>query len=137
MTDQELIELALEARHNSYAPYSHFNVGAALCTKDGKVYTGCNIENVSFGMTICAERVAVFKAISDGIREFDKIAIVGGKEGSEPTETASPCGACRQVLREFCDPDSFRILLGTSREDVKGYLLEELLPESFGPSKLQ
>lgn len=136
MTDEELLVLALEARDHSYSPYSNFAVGAALLTKDGKVYQGCNIENAAFGPTICAERVALFKAVSEDQRDFEKIAIVGGPAGKAPTEDAPPCGVCRQVLREFCNPDEFRILLGTSKEDVHAYLLKELLPESFGPSYL-
>ena len=122
----ELINKAKKARENAYAPYSEFKVGAALLCKDGKIYTGCNIENISYGATNCAERTAIFKAVSEGEYEFEAIAIVGGKDKLELT---SPCGMCRQVMREFCDSD-FKIILA---DDVnqKEYLLEELLPLSF------
>ena len=100
MTDKELILSALKARENAYAPYSQFLVGAALLCSDGTVYTGCNIENISYSGTVCAERTAIFKAVSDGKREFSKIAIVGGKKGE--TISAYPCGICRQVMAEFC-----------------------------------
>jgi len=122
----ELIKKAIKARENAYAPYSEFKVGAALLCKDGKIYTGCNIENISYGATNCAERTAIFKAVSEGEYEFEAIAIVGGKDKLELT---SPCGMCRQVMSEFCDSD-FKIILA---DDVnqKEYLLEELLPLSF------
>ncbi len=122
----ELINKAKKARENAYAPYSEFKVGAALLCKDGKIYTGCNIENISYGATNCAERTAIFKAVSEGEYEFEAIAIVGGKDKLELT---SPCGMCRQVMSEFCDSD-FKIILA---DDVnqKEYLLEELLPLSF------
>ncbi len=135
MTDLELMRLAEEARAYSYTPYSHFAVGAALLTKDGKVYTGCNIENASYTPTNCAERTAVFKAVSEGEREFTAIAVIGGPAG-EKGRFCAPCGVCRQVLREFCEPSSFRVLLGTT-EEVKTFTLEELLPTSFGPSDLK
>ena len=134
MTDLELMRLAEDARAYSYVPYSHFAVGAALLTKDGKVYTGCNIENASYTPTICAERTAVFKAVSEGERDFAAIAIIGGPAG-EQGRFCAPCGVCRQVLREFCALD-FRILLG-SVDKVQAYTLEELLPTSFGPSDLK
>ncbi len=122
----ELINKAKKARENAYAPYSEFKVGAALLCKDGKIYTGCNIENISYGATNCAERTAIFKAVSEGEYEFEAMAIVGGKDKLELT---SPCGMCRQVMSEFCDSD-FKIILA---DDVnqKEYLLEELLPLSF------
>jgi len=122
----ELINKAKKARENAYAPYSEFKVGAALLCKDGKIYTGCNIENISYGATNCAERTAIFKAVSEGEYEFEAIAVVGGKDKLELT---SPCGMCRQVMSEFCDSD-FKIILA---DDVnqKEYLLEELLPLSF------
>ena len=134
MTDLELMRLAEDARAYSYTPYSGFAVGAALLTKSGKVYTGCNIENASYTPTVCAERTAVFKAVSEGEREFAAIAIIGGPAG-EKGRFCAPCGVCRQVLREFCELD-FRILLG-SVEKVQVYTLEELLPTSFGPLDLK
>ena len=134
MTDLELMRLAEEARAYSYTPYSNFAVGAALLTKSGKVYTGCNIESASYTPTNCAERTAVFKAVSEGEREFATIAVIGGPSG-EKGKFCAPCGVCRQVLREFCTPD-FRILLGTVKE-VKVFTLEDLLPTSFGPSDLK
>ncbi len=134
MTDLELMRLAEEARAYSYTPYSNFAVGAALLTKSGKVYTGCNIESASYTPTNCAERTAVFKAVSEGEREFATIAVIGGPAG-EKGRFCAPCGVCRQVLREFCTSD-FRILLGTV-EEVKVFTLENLLPTSFGPSDLK
>ena len=134
MTDIELMKLAEEARLTAYAPYSHFLVGAALLTKDGKVYTGCNIENGAYTPTNCAERTAFFKAVSEGEREFAAIAIVGGKRGSEPTFCA-PCGVCRQVLSEFCDKD-FVLVLGSSAE-YKEYSMADVFPYSFGKADLK
>lgn len=125
---------AVEARKMSYAPYSGFHVGAALLGKNGKVYTGCNIENAAYTPTNCAERTAVFKAVSEGEREFEAIAIVGGK-GEVPADFCAPCGVCRQVLAEFCDAE-FRIILGTP-DDFKAYTFAELLPYSFGKSDLE
>ena len=133
MTDKELIALALSARERAYAPYSGFRVGAALLSKSGKTYLGCNIENAAYTPTNCAERTAIFKAVSEGEREFSAIAIVGGS-GEEPADFCAPCGVCRQVIAEFCDKD-FRILLGTP-EQFQAYTLEELLPFSFGKSDL-
>lgn len=129
MKNSELISLAIKAAVNSYAPYSGFNVGAALITKSGRVYLGCNIENAAFGPTNCAERTAFFKAISEGEREFSKIAIVGGK-GMQFDDFCTPCGVCRQVMAEFCDKD-FEIILGRSDKAEKTFTLGELLPESF------
>ena len=134
MTDLELMRLAEDARAYSYTPYSNFAVGAALLTKSGKVYTGCNIENASYTPTICAERTAVFKAVSEGEKEFAAIAVIGGPAG-EKGRFCAPCGVCRQVLREFCTPD-FRILLGNVGE-VQAYTLADLLPTSFAPSDLK
>jgi len=134
MTDLELMRLAEEARAYSYTPYSHFAVGAALLTKSGKVYTGCNIENASYTPTVCAERTAVFKAVSEGEKEFAAISIIGGPAG-EKGRFCAPCGVCRQVLREFCALD-FRILLGTT-DEVQAYTLADLLPTSFGPFDLK
>lgn len=126
--DAELMSMAVVAREKAYTPYSHFCVGAALLTKGGKVYTGCNIENAAYSPSICAERTAIFKAVSEGDREFVKLAIVGGREG-ELSDFCAPCGVCRQVIAEFCPPD-FPILLGTS-EKFRAYRLDELLPYSF------
>ena len=134
MTNTELILEAKKARERAYAPYSHHSVGAALLTKSGKIYHGCNIENASYPATVCAERVAVFQAVSEGVTSFTAIAIAGGMNGMI-TDYCAPCGICRQVLREFCKPD-FQILLGKSAEDYKIYTLEQLLPESFGPEHL-
>lgn len=130
MNDRELIKEAKEAAKGSYAPYSHFNVGAALLTADGKVYSGCNIENAAYSPTNCAERTAFFKAISEGEREFSAIAIVGGKN-LDFSDFCPPCGVCRQVMSEFCNGD-FRIILGRNDEEYKVYTLKELLPLSFG-----
>ena len=134
MTDLELMQLAEEARKFSYCPYSNFAVGAALLTCDGKVYTGCNVESSSYTPTNCAERTAVFKAVSEGEREFAAIAVIGAPEG-EKGRFCAPCGVCRQVLREFCSLD-FRILLGTT-EEVQAYTLNDLLPASFSPADLK
>lgn len=128
MTDKELMVAANEARKFAYTPYSHFKVGAALLTKSGKLYTGCNIENSSYTPTVCAERTAVFKAVSEGESDFAVIAVVGGKE-ENPLEFCSPCGVCRQVLAEFCGED-FRILLGNP-EKFQSYTVDEMLPFSF------
>ena len=131
MTNEELIREAKKASEQSYSPYSHFQVGAALLGKSGKVYHGCNIENASYSPTNCAERTAFFKAVSEGEREFLKIAIVGGPEGNEPEEMCAPCGVCRQVMNEFCDRSSFEIILMDGPEKVKVLTLEELLPYGF------
>ena len=128
MTDKELMIAANEARKFAYTPYSHFKVGAALLTKSGKLYTGCNIENSSYTPTVCAERTAVFKAVSEGESDFAVIAVVGGKE-ENPLEFCSHCGVCRQVLAEFCGED-FRILLGNP-EKFQSYTVDEILPFSF------
>lgn len=135
ITDKELIQEAIEARKMSYAPYSHFHVGAALLTAGGKVYRGCNIENAGYTPSNCAERTAFFKAVSEGEREFAAIAIVAGKEGGELIRTA-PCGVCRQVMMEFCDPATFRILLATAPEEYEEWTLERMLPFGFGPKDL-
>ena len=128
----ELIKMAFEARKYAYAPYSHFKVGAALCAENGKIYTGCNVENASFGATMCAERTAVFKAVSQGERDFKAIAIVGGltEEERELSGYAYPCGMCRQVLSEFGKPD-MKVIVARTAEDYKEFTLGELLPESF------
>ena len=136
MDNKELIRQALEAREMAYAPYSGFKVGAALLTKEGRVYKGCNIENAGYTPTNCAERTAFFKAVSEGEREFSAIAIVGGK-GDLPTDYAYPCGVCRQVMMEFCDPETFQIILAVSRDKYDIFTLKELLPFGFGPDNLE
>ena len=133
--NQKLAEEAYAAMKHAYAPYSHFRVGAALLTKEGKIFTGCNIENASYGATNCAERTAFFKAVSEGEREFEAICIVGGKEGIV-TEYTAPCGVCRQVMMEFCDPKTFQIILASGPEQYRIFTLEELLPQGFGPENL-
>lgn len=130
-----LILAAQKARENAYAPYSHFTVGAALLTKSGKIYKGCNIENCAFTPTSCAERTAFFSAICDGEREFSAIAVVGGDEGKLPLSHCMPCGVCRQVMREFCD-DGFFIISAISEEDYESLTLTDLLPHSFSPADL-
>lgn len=132
---EKMIGLAIEQLKFSYTPYSNFKVGAALLTKGGKLYGGCNIENAAYSPTNCAERTAFFKAISEGERQFDAICIVGGKNGVL-TEYASPCGVCRQVMMEFCDPETFQIILATSVEQYEVFTLQELLPLGFGPGNL-
>ncbi len=135
MTDKELYGLAVKAMKNSYSPYSNCKVGAALLCVDGKVFTGTNIENAAFGPTVCAERVAVFKAVSEGEKEFSKIAVVGGK-GGVINGIFAPCGVCRQVLREFCQ-DDFQILLGETENSFKIVTLKELFPLSFSPENVK
>lgn len=128
MNSKQLIEKAVEAMENSYAPYSNFKVGAALLTKSGRVFTGCNIENSAYSPTICAERTAFFKAISEGERKFTAIAVVGGK-GGKTSSFCPPCGVCRQVMAEFCEKD-FMIILFDGKL-TKAYSLEKLLPVTF------
>ena len=132
-----LIAAAIEARRNSYSPYSHYQVGAALLVADGRIVTGCNIENAAYGPSNCAERTAFFKAVSDGLREFAAIAIVGSPEGEALTQYAYPCGVCRQVMMEFCEPESFQIIVAKSQEDYRVMTLAELLPEGFGPENVR
>ncbi|MBQ2058669.1 MAG: cytidine deaminase [Firmicutes bacterium] len=127
---RQLAAEALRMRGFSYTPYSHFNVGAALLAEDGRVFTGCNIENSSFSPTVCAERTAIFKAVSEGCTRFAAIAIAGGPEGEEPADYCPPCGVCRQVMTEFCGKD-FKILLVRTPDDYLEYTLEELFPFSF------
>ena len=134
MTDQELMDLAFKARKSSYSPYSGYAVGAALLAGDGRVFLGCNVENASYSPTCCAERTAFFKAISEGVHTFSRIAIVGGKRGEEPESFFTPCGVCRQVMREFA-PDLEIICLNGHGEE-KTFTLPELLPHSFGPDHL-
>lgn len=135
MENKELIRLALEARECAYAPYSGYMVGAALLAASGKVYQGCNIENAGYSPTNCAERTAFFKAVSEGERDFEAIAVVGGYKGA-PAGYAYPCGVCRQVMAEFCDPQRFRIITAVSEEEYMEKTLAELLPYGFGPSNL-
>ena len=145
---EKLIDTAIEQLKFSYTPYSNFKVGAALLTKSGKIYTGCNIENASYTPTNCAERTAFFKAVSEGVLEFDAICavsegvrdfqaicIVGGKDG-KLTEYTAPCGVCRQVMMEFCNPKTFQIILAVDKERYEIYTLEELMPLGFGPLNL-
>ena len=131
----KLIETAMEQLKFSYTPYSNFKVGASLLTKNGQIYTGCNIENAAYTPTNCAERTAIFKAVSEGVREFDAICIVGGKDGIL-TEYTAPCGVCRQVMMEFCDPDTFQVILAKSETEDQVFTLRELLPCGFGPADL-
>ena len=143
---EKLIEQAFQALPRAYAPYSHFHVAAALLCRDGEIYMGCNVENASYPAGICAERSAFsaavssgkrqFKAVSEGVREFDAIAIVGGKDG-KAQDYCAPCGICRQVMREFVRPDEFLILLAKSPSEYREYTLSQLLPESFGPENLE
>ena len=128
---EDLIKDALSMLKFSYAPYSRYFVGAALLAENGKIYTGCNIENVSSSPSNCAERTAFFKAVSEGEKKFKAIAIVGGPQG-KTEKYCAPCGVCRQVMAEFCSPD-FKVIMAKSPEDYKVKTLEELLPESFTP----
>lgn len=132
---EKLIDTAIEQLKFSYTPYSNFKVGAALLTKSGKIYTGCNIENASYTPTNCAERTAFFKAVSEGVRDFQAICIVGGKDG-KLTEYTAPCGVCRQAMMEFCNPKTFQIILAVDKERYEIYTLEELMPLGFGPLNL-
>ena len=128
MTPKELIAQAIEARKRAYTPYSHYKVGAALLGKSGKVYLGCNVENASYGHTVCAERTAVLKAVSEGEREFDAIAVVTRNGGS-------PCGACRQVMAEFAP--ELTIYIADKNGDYRATTMSELLPDSFTPKHLE
>lgn len=132
MDTKQLIQRAIDARELAYAPYSGFYVGAALETKGDAVYTGCNIENSGFSGTNCAERTAIFKAVSEGVRDFTRIAVVGGPKGPL-TSRCAPCGVCRQVMAEFVDPDIFEVLLASSSDDYTTYTLAQLLPLAFRP----
>lgn len=141
LTEIQLLRMAYEARKKAYVPYSNHGVGAAIESADGVIFTGCNIENAAYGPTNCAERTAIFKAVSEGVRDFTRIAIVGGMMDAKQLDLCAPCGVCRQVMREFCDPDSFEIILGKMSKDevveVKSFYLKELLPLSFGPDNLK
>ena len=125
MNERELIERALEMKKAAYAPYSHFQVGAAVLAASGKVYGGANVENASYGATICAERSAIAAAVNAGERKLTALAV-----------TETPCGVCRQVMREFCDPAAFKVIVAKTTDDFKAFTLAELLPESFGPASL-
>lgn len=133
--EKKLVKEALEARKRSYAPYSHYQVGAALLTWEGRIYQGGNVENASYGACCCAERNAIFRAVNEGERKFLAIAVAGGMEGEAPREYAFPCGICRQVMKEFADED-FLILVAKSEDDYKSYSLGELLPYGFGGSSI-
>ena len=133
---QALIRKAFEGQQFAYTPYSHFRVGAALRAKDGRVYTGCNIENAGYTPTNCAERTALFKAVSEGVREFDAIAIVGSKQGEVNTLVTGPCGVCRQALYEF-GGDSLAVIMAKTEDDYIVTTLGELLPYGFGPANLE
>lgn len=135
MDIKELAKAAMEARKGSYSPYSGFAVGAALLTRDGKIYKGANIENAGHSGTVCAERTAIFKAVSEGHREFTAIAVAGGKSGYEPEFFCAPCGVCRQVMTEFCDGD-FKIYFVKNEEEIEEHTLRELFPHPFGPKDL-
>ena len=132
---RELAVSALKMRELSYVPYSDFAVGAALLTKDGRIFTGCNVENAAFGPSICAERTAVAKAVSEGAREFAAIAVAGGKRGEPPKNYCPPCGVCRQVLAEFSGPD-MPVIVVKSEEEIRITTLGDLLPQSFTPADL-
>ena len=132
---RELIETAMAQLRFAYTPYSHFKVGAALLASDGTVYSGCNIENAAYGPSNCAERTAFFKAVSEGVRDFRAICIVGGMDG-KITDYTAPCGVCRQVMMEFCAPETFEIILAVSPEEYQVWKLGQLLPMGFGPANL-
>lgn len=135
MNNKELVKAAFDAMGKAYAPYSGYTVGAALLSKSGTLYTGCNVESASYSPTNCAERTAFFKAISEGEREFSKIAIVGGKQGNV-TDIFMPCGVCRQVMAEFCD-DDFEIIVALTPDDFKSFTLKELLPFGFSKNNIK
>ena len=132
---EELIETAIEMTKMSYSPYSNFKVGAALLAKNGNIYKGCNIENAGYTPSNCAERTAFFKAVSEGVKEFDAIAVVGGQNGVL-TQMTAPCGVCRQIMMEFCNPKTFQVIMAVDKEHYKIMTLEELLPMGFGPANL-
>ena len=132
MDNQELIKAAMEAKEHAYVPYSHFRVGAALLARDGRVFQGCNIENAGYTPTNCAERTAFFKAVYEGVRDFEAIAVNGDAE-----DYLYPCGVCRQVMAEFCDPKTFRILVSNKNGDYLEYTLEKIFPGAFTPEELE
>lgn len=137
MNYKELMSAAIKARGDAYMPYSHFAVGAALLCSDGSVFIGSNIENAAFTPTVCAERVAFFKAVSEGKREFTAIAVAGGRAGGAPDDTVAPCGVCRQVMMEFCADKPFDIILGDAPETLTIYSFHDLMPLGFGPRLLK
>ena len=130
-TIKKMIKTAMEQIRFSYAPYSDFKVGASLLSENGDIFTGCNIENAAYSPTNCAERTAFFKAVSKGVRDFQAICIVGGKSGNV-TEYITPCGVCRQVMMEFCNPETFQIILAVDEEHYRILTLKDLLPLGFG-----
>lgn len=136
MSAEQLIEAAQSARQRAYAPYSNFLVGAALLCKDGTVYEGCNIENAAYSVCNCAERTALFHAVSEGKRDFVSIAIVGGKRDEKISQLCAPCGVCRQALAEFCDAQAFLIHLAAEDGQTETYRLCDLLPQAFTPKNL-
>lgn len=135
MTDEELCAMAVKAMDNAYVPYSGYKVGAALLTRSGKFFTGCNIENAAYSPSVCAERTALFKAVSEGERDFVKIAVAGGKNGKIASEFP-PCGVCRQVMAEFCTPE-FEILVVKAENEYGVYTLKQLLPNAFTPENIE
>ena len=137
MNNMDLLKEAKIARERAYTPYSHFKVGAALLTKSGKIYHGCNIENAAYSPTNCGERTAFFRAVYEGERDFDCIAVVGSPEGVEPDMPTAPCGVCRQVMMEFCDPETFTIIMPDGNGGVLEVLLKDLVPYGFGPDNLK
>ncbi len=137
MEFEKIVSEALRMRQYSYVPYSHFRVGAALLTENGDIYTGCNIENAAYTPTNCAERTAFFKAVSEGERSFTAIAIAGGAEDAKELEYCSPCGVCRQVMMEFCNPETFQVILVKSETEYQVFTLQEILPLGFGPKDLE
>lgn len=133
-----LARAALAARKNAYAPYSGFAVGAALLAADGRIFTGCNVENAAYSVCCCAERTALFKAVSEGVRTFAALAVCGAPVGQEPPlPLCTPCGMCRQALIEFCDPDAFEILFVQGETDYACARLSKLLPQAFSPNNLR
>ena len=139
ISDNDLVREAVNARNNAYTPYSGFNVGAALLAEDGSLYTGVNIENAAYSPTVCAERTAFFKAVSAGVRGFSAIAVAGwhkSKDNEAVHGFAYPCGVCRQVMMEFCNPETFRVLVAESAESYRTHTLKEILPYGFGPDAL-
>lgn len=137
MNYEHLIKQALEARKKAYAPYSNFAVGAALLAKDGQIFSGCNVESATFAPGTCAERTAIFTAVAQGVKEFEAIAVVGGKADACELNYCAPCGVCRQMLAEFCIPKEFVIIIAKSESEYIIKTLQELLPMSFGPENLR
>lgn len=135
-TRNKLIDKALDMLQHAYTPYSGFRVGAALLAANGQIYGGCNIENAAYTPTNCAERTAFFKAVSEGVKQFEAIAVVGGADGIV-TDYTAPCGVCRQVMMEFCDPETFLVIVAIDREHYRINTLREILPDGFGPLNLQ